>query len=69
MKLSIVTIRLLCSMWNYIEEILEDKEYLNHTINNLKNNRYSMALTEEEKQTVIKEIEEILRKKQLKTKA
>jgi hypothetical protein len=60
MKLSITTIKLLCSMWNYIEEVLEDKEYLTHTINHLNNNRYSIILTEEEKQTVIKEIEELI---------
>lgn len=47
-------------MWNYIEEILEDKEYLTHTINHLDNNRYSIVLTEQEKQIAIKEIKQLI---------
>ena len=53
MKLSIPTIKLLCSLWNYVEQILEDKEYLQHTLNYLENHSYSYPLSEQEREKVI----------------
>ena len=61
MKLSIPTIKLLCSLWNYVEEILEDKEYLQHTLNYLESYRYSYPLTEQERETAKEEIKELIR--------
>lgn len=61
MKLSIPTIKLLCSLWNYVEQILEDKEYLKHTLNYLENHNYSYPLSEQEKETATKEINELLK--------
>ena len=60
MKLSISTIKLLCSLWNYVEEILEDKEYLQHTLNYLESYRYSYPLTEKERETAIEEIKSLI---------
>lgn len=60
MKLSISTIKLLCSLWNYVEEVLEDKEYLGHTLNHLQSYRYSYPLTEKERDTAMEEIKELL---------
>lgn len=61
MKLSISTIKLLCSLWNYVEQILEDKEYLQHTLNYLENHSYSYPLSEQETETAKTEIEELLK--------
>ena len=60
MKLSIPTIKLLCSLWNYVEEILEDKECLQHTLNDLESYRYSYPLTEKERETAIEEIKSLI---------
>ena len=60
MKLSIPTIKLLCSLWNHVEEILEDKEYLRHTLRYLENYKYSYPLTEKERETVIEEIKSLI---------
>lgn len=60
MKLSISTIKLLCSLWNHVEEILEDKEYLQHTLNYLESYRYSYPLTEKERETAIEEIKSLI---------
>lgn len=60
MKLSIPTIKLLCSLWNYVEQILEDKEYLQHTLNYLESYRYSYPLTEKERETAIEEIKALI---------
>ena len=60
MKLSISTIKLLCSLWNHVEEILEDKEYLRHTLRYLENYRYSYPLTEKERETAIEEIKSLI---------
>ena len=61
MKLSIPTIKLLCSLWNYVEQILEDKECLQYTLNYLENDSYSYTLSEQERETAKKEIEELLK--------
>ena len=60
MKLSISTIKLLCSLWNYVEEILDDKEYLQRTLNYLESCRYSYPLTEQERETAIEEIKALI---------
>ena len=60
MKLSISTIKLLCSLWNHVEEILEDKEYLQHTLNYLENYNYSYPLTEQERETAKEEIKALI---------
>ena len=60
MKLSISTIKLLCSLWNYVEEILDDKEYLQRTLNCLESYRYSYPLTEQERETAIEEIKALI---------
>lgn len=60
MKLSITTIKILCSLWNHIEEVICNKDYLIHTIEDITNELYSIEVTEEEKQIAIKEIEELI---------
>ena len=60
MKLSIPTIKLLCTLWNYVEEILDDKEYLQYTLNDLENYRYSYPLTEKEREIAIEEIKALI---------
>lgn len=52
MKLSISTFKLICSLWNYPEEILEDKDYLQQTIKHI--DKKTICLTEQE-QTIAKE--------------
>jgi len=58
MKLSISTIKIICSLWHYPEEILEDKEYLNLTIKQI--DITDINFSAEEKETAKEEIKELL---------
>lgn len=56
MKLSISTFKIICSLYNYPEEVLEDKEYLDRSLVLIDNLSYSLK----EKQTAIKEITKLI---------
>jgi len=58
MKLSISTFKILCHLWNYPEEVLEDREYLNKTL--LALNSQDINFSKKEKETAIKEITKLL---------
>lgn len=56
MKLSITTFKIICYLWNYPEEILEDREYLGNSLALIDNVLYSA----EEKETAKEEIEQLI---------
>lgn len=56
MKLSISTFKIICYLWNYPEEILEDKEYLNKSFNFIDNTPFS----KEEKEIAKEEIKQLI---------
>lgn len=57
MKLSITTFQIICSLWNYPEEVLQDVEYLNHSLSLIDGLNYSA----QEKETAKEEITELLK--------
>jgi uncharacterized protein YgfB (UPF0149 family) len=59
MKLSITTFKIICSLWNYPEEILEDVEYLNYTLNAI--DTHDINFNQEEKETAKEEIIEFIK--------
>ena len=59
MKLSITTFQIICSCWNYPEEILKDKEYLLHTIENI--DRNYLNYTKQELKTAKREINQLIK--------
>lgn len=58
MKLSISTFKIICYCWNYPEEILEDKDYLQKTIEAIDSR--DINFTELEKTTAKKEINKLI---------
>ena len=58
MKLSITTFKIICSCWNYPEEVLEDLEYLGNTIEAI--DRDILPYSAEEKETAKEEIEQLI---------
>ena len=58
MKLSISTFKIICSLWNYPEEILEDKEYLQKTIEHI--DKKTICITEQEQETAKEEIKQLI---------
>lgn len=56
MKLSITTFKIICYLWNYPEEILEDEEMLKNSLLLIDNIPYSA----EEKETAKEEIQELI---------
>lgn len=59
MKLSISTFKIICSLWNYPEEILEDKEYLQNSIENI--DKIDINFSTEEKETAKEEIKQLIK--------
>lgn len=59
MKLSIPTFEIICYLWNFPQEVLKDKYYLNHTLNAIESQ--DIIFTQEEKETATKEINELLK--------
>jgi len=59
MKLSISTFAIICKLWNYPEEILEDVEYLTKTLKAIENQ--DVNFTEEEQETAKEEITELIK--------
>ena len=60
MKLSIITFKLICSCWNEPQEILEDKDYLQKTIDYININGY-LNYTKQEQETAKKEINQLIK--------
>jgi len=58
-KLSITTFQIICSLWNYPQEVLADVEYLNRTLDYLKTS--DLNYSAEEKETAKEEITELLK--------
>lgn len=58
MKLSISTFKIICYLWNYPEEILGDKEYLQKTIENI--DWFELKYSEEEQETAKEEIKQLI---------
>jgi uncharacterized protein YgfB (UPF0149 family) len=59
MKLSIITFEILCYLWNEPQEVIKDIEYLNHTLNAIKNQ--DINFNQEEKETAKEEIIELMK--------
>lgn len=59
MKLSIATFQIICKLWNYPEEILEDVEYLNKTLVNI--DIIDLNFTHDEQETAKEEIKELIK--------
>lgn len=59
MKLSITTFEILCYLWREPQEVIKDKEYLNHTLNAIES--HDINFTREEKETAKKEIKELIK--------
>ena len=60
MKLSITTFQIICSCFNYPEQVLKDKEYLQKTIDYININGY-LNYTKQEQQTAKKEINQLIK--------
>lgn len=58
MKLSISTFKIICSLWNHPEEVLEDKEYLQKTIEQIE--RLFIDYSGEEEETAKEEIKQLI---------
>lgn len=57
MKLSISTFKIICYLWNYPEQILEDKDYLQKTIEAISRD---INFTQVEKETAKEEIKQLI---------
>ena len=59
MKLSITTFQLICSLWNYPQEVLEDKDYLNRALDYIITG--DLNFTAQEKETAKEEIKQLIK--------
>jgi len=59
MKLSITTFQIICKLWNYPEEILEDIDYLNITLSKI--DVIDLNFTKYEKETAKVELTELIK--------
>jgi len=58
MQLSISTFKILCELWNYPQEVLENKDYLQKSIDEI--DRTFINYTEQEQQTAKEEIKQLI---------
>ena len=59
MKLSITTFQLICSLWNYPQKVLEDKDYLNRALDYIITG--DLNFTAQEKETAKEEIKQLIK--------